>query len=162
MIWADFIILGILLLSTFISLLRGFLKEALSLVGWILSLWVAYKFSYGFSALFLQAIPGETLRLLVAVMILFVLTLISTSVFNFFALRVIKLSVLTGADRFLGLVFGLLRGTLVVLSLVLLAGLSSLPTQPWWKESLFLGHFQMIALWVLDVFFSDLASNFSY
>ena len=52
---------------------------------------------------------------------------------------------MSGTDRSLGIVFGVLRGIVIVGLLVLLAGMSALPGAPWWSESLFLPHFVELA-----------------
>ncbi|MCA9859406.1 MAG: CvpA family protein, partial [Thermomicrobiales bacterium] len=55
---------------------------------------------------------------------------------------------LTGTDRLLGTVFGLARGAAIIVVLVLAAGLTPLPNDPWWQQSLLLGRFQEGALWL--------------
>ena len=69
---------------------------------------------------------------------------------------------LTGSDRFAGLLFGIGRGVLVVAVLVLLAGLTPLPQDPWWAESTLIGPFQNIALWLRDLLPAGVAGNIVY
>ncbi len=148
MIGVDYAIIGIILISTFISLVRGFVKEALSLGGWILAFWVSMSFSAPLSRLLRSGIDDPSLRLIVAFIILFVLSLIATSVINFFISKLVQRTGLTGTDRFLGMIFGFLRGALMVSILVLFAGMSDWPKEPWWNESLLLFRFQAIAVWL--------------
>ena len=114
MIGVDYAILGILLISSFISLVRGFVKEALSLVGWILAFWVSLGFAVPLSKWFESSMDDPTLRLIIAFVVLFVLTLIVSAVVNFFASRLVQRTGLTGTDRFLGVIFGFLRGALLI------------------------------------------------
>ena len=69
---------------------------------------------------------------------------------------------LSGTDRFIGVVFGVLRGTLIIAVLVMLAGLSSMPKEVWWKESLLLSQFQGIALWLGQFLPANICSSFKY
>jgi membrane protein required for colicin V production len=67
---------------------------------------------------------------------------------NILVAQIVQHTGLTGTDRLLGIVFGLLRGVALITVLVLLAGLTPLPKDPWWSQSLFLPHFQNAALWL--------------
>ena len=162
MIGVDYAILGILLISSFISLMRGFVKEALSLVGWVLAFWVSLSFAVPLSKLFESSSDDPTLRLIIAFVVLFVLSLIVSAVINFFASRLVQRTGLTGTDRFLGVIFGFLRGAVLVSVLVLLAGLTTLPKEDWWDDSFLLFRFQAIAMWVRELLPSDVAASFNF
>lgn len=162
MIGVDYAILGILLISSFISLVRGFVKEALSLVGWVLAFWVSLSFAVPLSKLFESSSDDPTLRLIIAFVVLFVLSLIVSAVINFFASRLVQRTGLTGTDRFLGVIFGFLRGAVLVSVLVLLAGLTTLPEEDWWDDSFLLFRFQAIAMWVRELLPGDVAASFNF
>lgn len=162
MIGVDYAILGILLISSFISLVRGFVKEALSLTGWIMAFWISLSFAVPLSKLLAAGMDDPTLRLIVAFVVLFILTLIVSAVINFFASRLVQRTGLTGTDRFLGVIFGFLRGALLVSVLVLLAGLTSLPKETWWDDSFLLFRFQAIAIWIRELLPADVAASFNF
>ena len=162
MIGVDYAILGILLISSFISLIRGFVKEALSLAGWVAAFWISLSFSVSLSRLLSSSIEDPSFRLIVAFVILFVLTLVVSSVANFFISKLVQRTGLSGTDRFLGVIFGFLRGALVVSVLVLLSGLTSLPKESWWADSLLLFRFQAIAVWMRDFLPANVAANFNF
>lgn len=162
MIGVDYAILGVLLISSFISLIRGFVKEALSLTGWVLAFWISLSFAVPLSKLLASSMDDPTLRLIVAFVVLFILTLIVSAVVNFFASRLVQRTGLTGTDRFLGVLFGFLRGALLVSVLVLLAGLTSLPKESWWDDSFLLFRFQAIAMWIRDLLPADVAASFNF
>jgi membrane protein required for colicin V production len=162
MVVADFIVLGIIVISVIISLMRGFVKEALSLAGWLVSLWVAMSFSSGMAELFGSAISDPTLRLLVAFICLFILSLVVAAIINFFAAQFVQRAGLTGVDRTIGSVFGFLRGILLVTIVVMLLGLTTLPKESWWDESFFMFRFEVIATWLKDLLPSDIARYFKY
>jgi len=162
MIGVDYAILGILLISSFISLVRGFVKEALSLAGWIMAFWISLSFAVPLSKLLAASMEDPTLRLIIAFIVLFILTLIVSAVINFFASRLVQRTGLTGTDRFLGVIFGFLRGALLVSVLVLLAGLTTLPKEPWWDDSLMLFRFQAIAMWIRELLPADVAASINF
>jgi len=162
MVVADFIVLGVIIISVIVSLMRGFVKEALSLTGWLVSLWVAMTFSSGMAELFGSSINDPTLRLLAAFVALFVLSLIVGSMINFFASQFVQRAGLTGVDRTIGAVFGFLRGILLVTIIVMLLGLTTLPKEKWWDESFFMFRFEVIATWLKDLLPGDIARYFKY
>lgn len=162
MVVADLIVLSIIIISIVISLMRGFVKEALSLAGWLVSLWVAMTFSSGLAELFGSSIKDPTLRLLAAFVSLFILSLMVAAIINFFATQFIQRVGLTGVDRTIGGVFGFLRGILLVTIIVMLLGLTTLPKESWWDESFFMFRFEVIATWLKDLLPSDIARYFKY
>ena len=162
MVAADLIVLSIIVISIIVSLMRGFVKEALSLAGWLVSLWIAMTFSSGMAELFGDSIKDPTLRLLAAFICLFVLSLIIGSIINFFATQFVQRAGLTGVDRTIGTVFGLLRGILLVTIIVMLLGLTTLPKESWWDDSFFLFRFEAIATWLKDLLPDDISRYFKY
>lgn len=162
MVVADFIVLGIIFISVIISLMRGFVKEALSLTGWLASLWIAMSFSSDMAELFGSWIKDPTLRLLVAFVSLFVMSLIVGAVINFFATQFVQRVGLSGIDRTIGVVFGFLRGILLVTIIVMLLGLTTLPKESWWDESFFMFRFEVIATWLKDLLPGDIARYFNF
>ena len=145
MIWIDYAILAVVGISGVISLMRGFLREALSLIGWIAAFWVAIAFSGEAATLIEAHVSAPSVRHAIAFAVLFVgVLLLSGVVLHLMGLLVEKTG-LSGTDRTLGILFGVLRGVVIVGLLVLLAGLTPLPRDPWWSRSVFLPHFERVA-----------------
>lgn len=157
MIWVDIVIAGIIVLSALFSLIRGFVREALSLAGWIASFWVALTFAGDLAESFLSGISVPSLRVAVAFTILFVLTLVIMALINKLASQLIKKSGLTGVDRMIGMIFGVVRGAIIVSVLVLLAGFTTMPQDPWWQESALLDVFHEFAIWLRHTLDLDIA-----
>ena len=145
MIWIDYAILAIVGISGVISLMRGFVKEALSLAGWIAAFWVAIAYSGRVAAWFEGFVTVPSVRVAVGFAVLFVVVLLACGIVLRMAGVLVTKTGMSGTDRTLGIVFGVLRGVVVVGLLVLLAGLTALPRDPWWSESSFLPHFVDIA-----------------
>ncbi|VAW70813.1 Colicin V production protein [hydrothermal vent metagenome] len=144
----DIIILTILVVSVLISIMRGFVKEAMSLVIWILAIWVAVSYYSPLDAKLLTSIESSSIRVVTAFALLFLGTLIAGAIINRLLNVVVKQSGLSGTDRMLGIFFGMARGLLIVAVLVVLAKETELPKEKWWKESNFLGHFHELAGWL--------------
>ncbi|MCP4044049.1 MAG: CvpA family protein [Gammaproteobacteria bacterium] len=162
MIWVDYAILVIIVLSALISVLRGFVRESLSLAGWVLAFWVALTFTRDL-ALHLEAyISVPSVRLVVAFLVLFFSALLLTMLVNFLAGQLVDKTGLTGTDRMLGVVFGTARGCVIVAILVLLAGFTSVPRDPWWQESTFIHQFQELAVWIRGFLPPDIAAKIGY
>lgn len=148
MIWVDIVIPGIIAISALFSLMRGFVREALSLLGWLAAFWVALTFAKEFADLLLTGISAPSVRVVVSFTILFVVTLVITALINRLAGSLVSKTGLTGTDRMIGMIFGIARGVVVVSVLVLLAGMTTMPQDPWWQQSVLIDVFQKLALWL--------------
>jgi membrane protein required for colicin V production len=163
MIWIDYTIIGLILISSIIGLFRGIVREAFSLFTWIFASWVALNFSRQFSSFFLENIINiPSARIAVAFAILFIVTLIVGAIISFLLAELVKKTGLTGSDRFAGMIFGIVRGMVVVAMVVMLAGLTPLPEDSWWKESVLIPPFQSLAVWLRDHIPSGLMAYVSY
>jgi membrane protein required for colicin V production len=148
MIWVDIVIPGIIAISALFSLMRGFVREALSLLGWLAAFWVALTFAKEFADLLLTGISTPSVRVVVSFTILFVVTLVVAALVNRLAGSLVSKTGLTGTDRMIGMIFGIARGVVVVSVLVLLAGMTTMPQDPWWQQSVLIDVFQKLALWL--------------
>ncbi len=162
MSWLDLAIIAIILISTLISLIRGFIKESVSLASWILAGFIAFRYFSVLAEILLPYFDSPTLRAGVAFSVLFVSTLIVGAIINFMLSQMVSKTGLSGTDKTLGMVFGAARGVLIVTMLVLLAGLSpTLLSESWWQESAMVGHFAELASWLKGILPDDIAGRFS-
>ncbi len=133
---ADWAIATVVLLSVLISLVRGFVKEALSLLVWVAAFVVAFFFSERLAPLLGNLVELPSLRYLAAFAILFICTLIVGSVVNYLISQLIKMTGLSAIDRLLGIMFGFCRGILIaLLILIFLPKMIPVDQDPWWKQS---------------------------
>lgn len=158
----DFAIIGIVLISCVISVVRGFVREALSLASWVISFIIAWELHIAFAGLLESIIEHNNGRLIVAFFVLFVLSLVAFTLVIFFAGKVVEKTGLTGADRVIGVFFGLLRGFLIVTVLVALAGYTQLPKSDIWDDSLLVEFFQPFAVWLIDLLPDKYTKNFMF
>ena len=131
----DYVVIAIVCVSVVLSVMRGFVKEVLGLVGWVAAFVAAMTLSEPFSHLMVANIPDERVRAIVAFLGVFFATLLLMAFIAWMFSRLIKTAGLGLEDRVLGGVFGVARGLLVVMILVLLAGLTNLPKQPAWTNA---------------------------
>lgn len=145
--WADWIIIAIILVSALISLKRGFVKEALSLITWIAAFIIARLFTENLSSLLAPYIETLSIRIVVAFLLLFVATLFAGAVINNLIGYLVKATGLSGTDRALGMVFGIARGGVFVVVLILLVGLTPAIQDQWYRESSLIPHFAVMESW---------------
>jgi membrane protein required for colicin V production len=146
--WIDNGIIALVVVSMIISLIRGFVKEALSLVVWLLAFIIGARFSAPLSQLFVGHIANPSVRLAVSFLILFVVTLILGGLVNFLISELVVKTGLSGTNRLLGFIFGFLRGIVVVALLILFAQLTAIPNSKAWKESMLIPKIEPVALWL--------------
>ncbi|MEW7979938.1 MAG: CvpA family protein [Candidatus Sedimenticola endophacoides] len=161
MTWVDYVIIGILILSALISLVRGFVREALSLAAWVVAFWVAWTF-FRELATRLDWFTVPSVRLGAAFAILFIATLMVGALLNFLMGQLVDKTGLSGTDRLLGMFFGAARGAVLVAILVLLAGLTPFPNDPWWTQSHLIGYFQELAIWFKELLPPDIGERFNF
>jgi membrane protein required for colicin V production len=132
----DYAVLLVVGASVLVSVMRGFVREVLSLLGWVIAFVAAALASGTVAAWLTGAIANESLRALGAFVAVFLLTLIGMSLIAMLASGLLRRAGLGLEDRVLGGVFGLARGLLIVTLFVVLAGLTSLPRQPAWNDAM--------------------------
>jgi len=132
----DYLVLFVLVCSIVISTLRGLVKEILSLASWVVAFVVANAYSEALAGMLPDMVPGTIARLIVAFVALFIGVRLLMMLLTLAVEAIVKAAGLTLADRGLGGLFGLGRGLLIVLTAVLLCGMTSIPRQPFWKEAL--------------------------
>ncbi len=131
----DYLVLLVLACSIIISLLRGLVKEILSLLAWIMSFVIANAYGQTLAQMLPNVIPGSVTRLIVAFVVLFIGVRLLMALVSLALESVIKATGLSLADRGLGGLFGLARGLVIVLAVVLLCGLTTIPKQAFWRDA---------------------------
>jgi len=146
--WADLTILCTLLISCAISVKRGFVKEALSLAGWVAAFIIATLFSAPLATLFTNSIESPSVREMVAFALLFGGTLIVAAMANYLIAELVRMTGLSGTDRLFGMAFGLVRGVIVVMAILLLIPpLVPIDQEVWWRESSLIPQFLAMEGW---------------
>ncbi len=135
MTWLDYAVIGVFVTSLAVGAWRGLVREVLSILGWIIAFLAANLLAGPLGPEMPQAIPSPELRVAAAYLAVFVASLIVTSLVGLLLSKIVKAVGLGGVDRLLGAAFGAARALLIVLVAALLAGLTSAPRQPFWRDS---------------------------
>lgn len=136
MTWLDYAVIGVLAGSIAWGVWRGLVREVLSLAGWVIAFLAANLFSGPLSESFPSAMQPE-LRVLFSWLGVFVVVLMVATLGGMLLAKLIKSVGLASTDRWLGALFGLVRGLVIALAFALAAGLTRLPAHAVWKESFF-------------------------
>ncbi|MEC5396787.1 CvpA family protein [Uliginosibacterium sp. H1] len=158
----DYVFLAILGLSTLLGLWRGLVSEVLSLAGWVLALVLAWK-GASLAEPYLAGIAANPwARWAVGFIAIFVLCLILMALLRWLMKELLRSAGLSTSDRLLGSIFGAVRGMLIALVLVLLAGLTALPKEPWWRDAVFAPPLETMVIALKPRLPEDLAKRLKY
>lgn len=130
-------VLAIIGISIVVSIMRGAIKEMLAIFGWVAAFYVAKSYSPLLAPLLPQDIPTEALKTLAAFLILLIAVLFISSLLSIAISGIVSKIGLGWLNRFLGVLFGFIKGLLIVCVLVFLAGLTSLPKEKMWTDAMF-------------------------
>jgi len=155
MVWFDYILIGIISISGLVSLLRGFFKEAVSLSTWVAAFFISSQFYLHLSP-YITAASDPLIRQGIAILALFVATMIVGGLVNHIIGKLIDSTGLSGTDRVLGLVFGGLRGVLIVCALLFfMDAFTRFPDAAWWQQSIVVPELKLIIRWFFEYFESS-------
>ena len=131
----DYVVLGIVGVSLIFGLWRGVVGEIIALAAWILAVVAAVHFGAQVGTLVFAGLSDPALRTLAGCVVLFIGVLLVMALVRMLIRSMVKALGLSVSDRILGMLFGLVRGLLVCMVLVGLGGMTSAPTQAWWRQS---------------------------
>lgn len=146
----DWMILAVVVVSTLMSLRRGFVREALSLGMWIAAFVVARQFHPSMQALLVDSVTDPLMRSGLAVLALFIGTLVVGAVVSYLLGALISATGLSSTDRILGMVFGCARGALIVTLVIGGLGLTPFIDDAWYSRSTLAPYFETVATWMFD------------
>ena len=153
----DISIIAIVVVSLFVGLFRGFIRESLSLFSWIVAIWLAYNYAT-LGATYLEPyIDQPPLRVVASFAGIFIVSLLLISLASYLVYRLLYVSGISGVDRSLGSLFGLARGIIIVAFLILAARFMDFTTQPWWQESILVEYFTPVTEFIRTLLPQDLA-----
>ena len=152
LIWVDWVIIAVIAVSGLMSLNRGFVKEALSLVIWIVAGVLAWMFGKTLAPSLSKFIETPSAQVAAASALLFVVTLLLGALVTYLLGTLIRITGLSGTDRLLGMVFGAARGGLLVTMIVGLLSLGPVQQDLWWQDSALIPCFLGLADWAKSTF----------
>ncbi len=135
MTWLDYAVVGVFAASLVFGAWRGLVREVISVLGWVIAFLAANLLAGPLGPAMPQVIPSPELRVAAAYLVVFVGSLVVTSLLGLLLSKIVKAVGLGGVDRLLGALFGAARGLLILVAAALLAGLTSAPRQAYWRDS---------------------------
>jgi len=151
----DWVIAAIFLVSVLVGVFRGFIKEALSLTSWVVSVWLAFTFcaeAGEFISQTIYHIPTPKFREWAGFALVFIGSLFLFAVASFAITKLFVRGPIKGVDRVLGIGFGAIRAAAIVVALLVVARGFGMETSDWWKSSQFLPKFQPFMNYVEGLF----------
>jgi len=133
--WVDLALLVVLLLSLGLGLWRGFVLEALALLGWVVAYFVAVWLAPQWAPHLPLGEPGSSLNHAAAFAAAFLAVLIGWGLASRLVRLLVNATPLRGADRVLGAAFGLARGVLLLMLLAAAVALTPAARSPQWHQS---------------------------
>jgi membrane protein required for colicin V production len=146
--WADYTIIIVILLSAIMSFVRGFIRECLSLVTWIAAFIISFRFCDLIAKLFTSFVQNDSLRLILGFTSLFIATLIIGGLISNLFANLITKAGLSGTDRSIGLIFGVIRGILIITIILMLITIATAQHGEWYTQSYLIPHFQGLVHWL--------------
>jgi membrane protein required for colicin V production len=162
MTFFDYAVLTIVGLSVIFSVMRGLVKEVLSILGWVAAFYVGRTYTSQLVPMMPPDIPTESLRILAAFLVLFLATLLLSTLLAIAISAVFKKIGLGWLNRLLGAFFGVLRGVLIVCILVFLAGLTEIPKDARWKNAMFSSPIEALVIGMLPWLPESIAGHVKY
>ena len=131
----DYVILGILSVSAVAGLMRGFLREVCSLATWILAIWFAWHFGEKLEPYLGGEFAEPPFSTCAGRGVVFLLVMFAGTALGALISHLVRLSLFSGMDRFLGFILGAVRGLVVLGLIAIVAQNARLDEERWWKHS---------------------------
>jgi len=131
----DWIVLAVIVLSSLLGMWRGLMSEVLALLAWIAAFIAARTWGGMVADLLSGWLQDPPLRQVAGLVAVFVATMLLFAAARFVFSRLLRAVGLGLVDRFLGMLFGIVRGILIVFTVVLLCGMTDLPRRAWWRDA---------------------------
>lgn len=145
---ADILIAAVVIVSVGVSFVRGLVKEAMSIAALLVAVWTAFRFGAHAGALSDSWLNSPGLQLWFGRILLFIVVLMLGGLLSWAVAKLVRLSVLSGTDRVLGMVFGLGRGAVLVALVVIGGQYAEFDDRQWWKDSVLMPYAEFVADWM--------------
>ncbi len=145
---ADILIAVVVVVSVLIGFVRGFVKEAISIASLLIAIWAAVYFGSGVGAISEQWISSVELQTWFGRILIFIVVLTVGGLIGWGLSKLVRLSVLSGTDRVLGMIFGFGRSALIVGLLIIGGQFAGFDNDSWWEDSILIPYGEFVADWV--------------
>ena len=161
MTWFDYAVIAVVGLSVMLAVFRGVVRELAAIAGWAAAFILSGLFAHDL-AQWLPVALSPMLKAVIAYLVIFLGVLLLSGIAGLTLTRLFHAAGLGFADRAVGALFGLMRGVLIVFVGVMLAGLTGLPREPFWREAALSGPVETAVLAAKPVLPKELAQRIRY
>jgi membrane protein required for colicin V production len=147
----DIIIIAAIFVSVVVGMLRGFVKEAISIAALLFAIWAAIYFGPAVGMAMAGWLDSEELQMWFGRIFLFAVILSIGGLLGWGLSKLVRLSILSGMDRFLGALFGFCRGFLLIAVAIILGEYAGFANDPWWQESMLIPQLGVVADWIREM-----------
>jgi membrane protein required for colicin V production len=158
----DYVVLTVTAVSVVLSVLRGAMRELLSLLAWTAAAFLAIRFAPAVAGVLPAALSNKAVRLAVAFALILLVSVLLCSLIAMALSALMRKSGLSGTDRLLGAVFGLARAVVILVALTLAGGLTALPRERAWRNAMFSAPLEALAIQVRGYLPEAVAARIRY
>ena len=144
----DILIAVALIISIIMGVVRGFIKEAISITALLTAIWAALYFGPGVGEISESWISSQEMQTWFGRILVFAIILSLGGLIGWGISKLVRLSVLSGIDRFFGAMFGAARGVLLVALFILAGQFAGFDNDNWWRRSKSIPHLEVVAEWI--------------
>jgi membrane protein required for colicin V production len=144
----DILIAVAIVISVIVGFVRGFIKEAISITALLLAIWAALYFGPAVGNATASWLDSAELQMWFGRILVFAIILSVGGILSWGLSKLVRLSILSGMDRFLGSLFGICRGVLLISVFVILGQFAGFENDGWWENSFLIPHFEVVAEWI--------------
>jgi len=144
----DIVIVVAIIISVVVGMVRGFVKEAISIAALLLAIWAALYFGPAVGLAMAGWLDSAELQMWFGRIFLFAVILSLGGLLSWGLSRLVRLSVLSGMDRFLGSLFGVCRGLLLIAVAIIVGQFAGFDNDGWWQDSILIPHLEVVADWI--------------
>ena len=146
--YADIAIAVIIVVSALVGFMRGFMKEAMSVAALLFAIWAALNFGDDVGQLSAGWLSSADLQIWFGGFLVFVVIVTLGGLVSWGVAKLVRLTVLSGTDRALGLLFGFCRGAVLIAFMIIAGQLAELDEDNWWRRSVLIPYGEVVADWL--------------
>jgi len=144
----DILLAVAIAISVVIGIFRGFVKEAVSIASLLFAIWAALYFGPSIGTVSEAWLNSEELQMWFGRALVFIIILAIGGLLGWGISKLIRLSALSGVDRFMGSIFGALRGVLLAALFVIGGQFAGFDNDDWWQDSRLIPYVETVADWI--------------
>lgn len=144
----DIIIAAALVVSVIVGIMRGFVKESISIAALLIAIWASLYFGPAVGNVSSSWLSSEALQMWFGRILVFAIILSIGGLLGWGISKLVRMSVLSGMDRLLGSLFGAVRGVLLLALFIIGGQFAGFDNDDWWLNSRLIPHVEVVAEWI--------------